>query len=159
MKEVFYCTKCGSIDFFSSNKEGVCFECKTKDHLKPVPEKYLDKIGLMDDEEEKVFFEECVRVSPDFDESLYNKVQAYKIYRSNFLKEASAFQKAKDAGASNKAAIKAAKGQNLPKCPTCGSLNVKKISAVSKVAGASIFGLFSKTARSQFCCRNCGYKW
>lgn len=48
---------------------------------------------------------------------------------------------------------------NKPKCPTCGSLNVKKISAVSKVAGASMFGLFSKTARSQFCCRNCGYKW
>ena len=49
--------------------------------------------------------------------------------------------------------------ENFPKCPTCGSLNVKKISAVSKVAGASMFGLFSKTSRSQFCCRNCGYKW
>ncbi|WNV56936.1 hypothetical protein RJD28_11525 [Oscillospiraceae bacterium NTUH-002-81] len=48
---------------------------------------------------------------------------------------------------------------NKPKCPTCGSLNVKRISAISKVAGASMFGLFSKTAKSQFCCRNCGYKW
>ncbi len=49
--------------------------------------------------------------------------------------------------------------QNKPKCPTCGSTNVKKISTVSKVAGASMFGLFSKTARSQFKCGNCGYKW
>ncbi len=49
--------------------------------------------------------------------------------------------------------------QNKPKCPTCGSTNVKKISTVSKVAGASMFGLFSKTARSQFKCNNCGYKW
>lgn len=48
---------------------------------------------------------------------------------------------------------------NKPKCPTCGSTNIKKISTVSKVAGASMFGLFSKTARSQFKCGNCGYKW
>ena len=48
---------------------------------------------------------------------------------------------------------------NTPKCPTCNSTDIKKISAMSKVAGATMFGLFSKTARSQFCCNNCGYKW
>lgn len=48
---------------------------------------------------------------------------------------------------------------NVPKCPTCGSTSVKKISTMSKVAGATMFGLFSKTARSQFKCENCGYKW
>ena len=49
--------------------------------------------------------------------------------------------------------------KNIPKCPTCGSTDINKISAVSKVAGAATFGLFSKTARSQFKCNNCGYKW
>lgn len=49
--------------------------------------------------------------------------------------------------------------QNKPKCPTCNSTNVKKISTISKVAGASMFGLLSKTVRSQFKCENCGYKW
>ena len=49
--------------------------------------------------------------------------------------------------------------QNKPKCPTCNSADIKKISTLSKVAGASMFGLFSKTARSQFQCNNCGYKW
>ena len=48
---------------------------------------------------------------------------------------------------------------NIPKCPTCSSTNVKKISSISKVAGAVTFGLFSKTAKSQFKCNNCGYKW
>lgn len=48
---------------------------------------------------------------------------------------------------------------NVPKCPTCGSTNIKKISATSKVVGAGLFGLFSKTARSQFECKSCGYKW
>lgn len=48
---------------------------------------------------------------------------------------------------------------NPPKCPTCGSTNIQKISATKKAAGAIGFGLFSKTAKSQFECKNCGYKW
>lgn len=46
-----------------------------------------------------------------------------------------------------------------PKCPTCSSTNIQKISTTSKVVGASLFGLFSKNATSQFKCNNCGYKW
>lgn len=48
---------------------------------------------------------------------------------------------------------------NKPKCPTCGSENIKNISATSKIIGAAMWGLFSKTAHSQFHCNNCGYKW
>lgn len=48
---------------------------------------------------------------------------------------------------------------NTPKCPTCGSTNIKKISTTAKVGGAVMFGLFSKTAKSQFKCNKCGYKW
>lgn len=51
------------------------------------------------------------------------------------------------------------KTNNKPKCPTCGSTNIKKISTTSKVLGAAMWGLFSKTAHSQFQCNNCGYKW
>lgn len=50
-------------------------------------------------------------------------------------------------------------GANQPKCPTCGSTNINKISAASKFTGATLFGLFSKTAKSQFQCGSCGYKW
>lgn len=57
------------------------------------------------------------------------------------------------------AAQRAAKPVNRPTCPTCGSTNVEKISAAAKVGGAAMFGLLSKTARSQFKCKNCGYKW
>lgn len=48
---------------------------------------------------------------------------------------------------------------NTPKCPTCGSANIKKISATKKLGGVIGFGIFSKTARSQFECLNCKYKW
>lgn len=48
---------------------------------------------------------------------------------------------------------------NQPHCPTCGSTDIIKISAAKKAVGAGLFGLFSKTAKSQFECKNCGYKW
>lgn len=48
---------------------------------------------------------------------------------------------------------------NQPKCPTCGSTNISKISGINRAVHGYAFGLFSKTARSQFECKNCGYKW
>lgn len=52
-----------------------------------------------------------------------------------------------------------AKQKNAIKCPTCGSTNTSKISTTAKIAGAAAFGLLSKTAKSQFKCNHCGYKW
>lgn len=48
---------------------------------------------------------------------------------------------------------------NKPKCPTCGSTNIEKISAGKKLAGSMLFGLFSKDAKCTFHCKNCNYKW
>lgn len=48
---------------------------------------------------------------------------------------------------------------NIPKCPTCQSVNIERISTASKAVGAFAFGILSTTARSQFKCNNCGYKW
>ena len=48
---------------------------------------------------------------------------------------------------------------DIPKCPTCGSTKLKKISGVKRAAHMWTFGLFSKTSYSQFECENCGYKW
>lgn len=49
--------------------------------------------------------------------------------------------------------------QYVPKCPTCGSPNVEKISLTSKVVGGALFGLFSSNVRKTMHCKNCGYKW
>lgn len=49
--------------------------------------------------------------------------------------------------------------ENTPKCPTCQSINIKKISTARKAVHGAAFGIFSKTAFSQFECCNCGYKW
>lgn len=46
-----------------------------------------------------------------------------------------------------------------PKCPTCGSTRIEKLDAFTRGAALGLFGIASKTARSQFICKNCGYKW
>lgn len=49
--------------------------------------------------------------------------------------------------------------QYIPKCPTCGSPDIEKISLSSKVVGGALLGLFSSNVRKTMHCKNCGYKW
>lgn len=46
-----------------------------------------------------------------------------------------------------------------PKCPTCNSTNLKKISTASKVVNSAVFGLFGTKRHKTFHCNNCGYEW
>lgn len=48
---------------------------------------------------------------------------------------------------------------NIPKCPTCQSTNIEKISLTRKAVGGALFGLFSSNVRKTMHCKNCGYKW
>lgn len=46
-----------------------------------------------------------------------------------------------------------------PKCPTCGSTNIEKISLGKKAVGGALFGIFSSNVRKSMHCKSCGYKW
>lgn len=48
---------------------------------------------------------------------------------------------------------------NIPKCPTCGSTNVHKISATKRWLTTGLFGLASSDATHTYICENCQYKW
>lgn len=48
---------------------------------------------------------------------------------------------------------------NRPKCPTCGSHSIEKISVSKKAFGGAMFGLFSSDVRNTMHCRCCGAKW
>ncbi len=48
---------------------------------------------------------------------------------------------------------------NMPKCPTCNSTNVKRISGTRRWISAGLFGLASSNIGKTMECRNCGYKW
>lgn len=50
---------------------------------------------------------------------------------------------------------------NLPKCPTCGSTNIRHISSTERGVNAVIFGFFGNKRKCQFECMNpnCRYRW
>lgn len=47
----------------------------------------------------------------------------------------------------------------IPRCPTCQSTYILPIPWTRRVLFAILLGLFSKTAKSQFKCYDCGYMW
>lgn len=49
--------------------------------------------------------------------------------------------------------------KNVPKCPTCQSTNIKKVSTASKAGSVFMWGLLSQKVKKQWHCNNCGYEW
>lgn len=48
---------------------------------------------------------------------------------------------------------------NQPKCPTCGSTNLSKVSNISKAGSVFMFGLLSQKVKKTWHCNNCKYEW
>ena len=48
---------------------------------------------------------------------------------------------------------------NKPKCPTCNSSNLKKISLTSKAVNTAVVGIFGTKRHKQINSNNCGYEW
>ena len=47
----------------------------------------------------------------------------------------------------------------IPKCPVCGSPNLKRISGTRRLFSLGVFGLASSSSLAQRMCKNCGYKF
>ena len=45
---------------------------------------------------------------------------------------------------------------NIPKCPTCSSTNIHKISGLSKAGSVAMWGIFSRKVHKQWHCDSCG---
>lgn len=55
--------------------------------------------------------------------------------------------------------MKDMQSSNTPKCPTCGSTDIKKISATKRWVGTGLFGLASSNMGKTMQCNSCGYKF
>lgn len=49
--------------------------------------------------------------------------------------------------------------QSIPKCPTCGSINIQKISTGERALSVIGLGLLSKKINKTWKCNNCGHTW
>lgn len=158
---VLYCKKCGRQlpELFDEQTHDKCDVCGSKFYI--VPDKYIDNFRWRDGDGKKAVEDELVKTSPEFDPDLFARRDDILHQRTEDFERKMAIGEAVKNGMNPKEAL-ATNGngyKNKPTCPTCGSTNVQKINVMSKVIGASMFGLFSKTAKSQFKCNDCGYKW
>lgn len=55
--------------------------------------------------------------------------------------------------------VRKQKSSNIPKCPTCESTSLHKISTTSKVVNTVAFGLLGTKRHKTFHCDSCGYEW
>lgn len=51
------------------------------------------------------------------------------------------------------------KSQHIPKCPTCSSPDIQKISSFEKAGSIALWGILSRKAHKQWHCNNCGSEW
>lgn len=134
-----YCPKCGDITFI--NDVTNCDFCNEP----YVTTDYEWSPGGSDIYKE--IFEEYVKPNPLFDEELYNKRIALEKAQQQATLDMMRMEKQQ------------AQRANVPKCPTCGSTNVERISTAQKAFGFALVGLFSSNLGKTMHCRNCGYKW
>lgn len=145
---LYYCKKCGrQIGFEAWDKrERICNICNSQ--LFEIPHEYTDNFRWRDGDGKQAVIEELVKPSPEFDQYLFD-------HRDEILAQKSAEFNAKMTIGK---AIVEEKGR-VPKCPTCGSTNIRKMSGVERGASIAAFGIFSKKINKTFKCGNCGYTW
>lgn len=138
-----YCPKCG--DITCSQKEEKCDFCNepyVTTNYESRPDDWRCGKNIY-----KEILEEYVKPNPLFDEELYNK----RVGIEKSQQEATLNQMRMEKRQAQKA--------NVPRCPTCGSTNVEKISTAKKAFGFAMVGLFSSNLGKTMHCKNCGYKW
>lgn len=135
-----YCPKCGYQGIYETGEEKCPF-CGTKE----LPTQYeWDKWlyeGAYPDNLEEIIFNDYIKSNPDFDEDMCR----CRENKDKLLQQASLDKQIKQ--------------PNTPKCPTCQSTDVQKLSTMSKVLGVGLLGFASKTVGKTYKCNNCGYYW
>lgn len=104
----------------------------------------------------EIFVEQELSKNPMFDRNKYLCSCQRQAERDRRIAERNARQAYREAHPEE---FKPAPPKPQPKCPTCGSTNIRKISDLRRGIHGVAWGLLSTTARSQFECKNCGYKW
>ena len=112
-------------------------------------------------EEYREFFNSVVVNNPNYNPEFHEKVFKHiKWELKELKKEQEKHEKLHEEYKKKREAEKAYEATHpKPKCPTCGSTNVEKISTANRMVSVGMLGLASDKIGKQFCCKNCGYKW
>ena len=135
-------------ELFDSDTE--CVKCKSTNLLTTVEYKECKQFFMHHEKDEKVYTQHPY--------STYLKYLKRKAQKERLEYERLHPSYTISASSNRESSVKPI-NKPVPKCPTCGSTNVERISTTSKVIGGALFGLFSSNVRNTMHCKNCGYKW
>ena len=160
------CSVCGCTLLNEHRKFTTCTDCaipneifsgKTTTYTSKHPKEYYEELSLKNydtkDKWKEVFIETELSNEPTFSH------ERYLISLKNQKERDKRIEERKNQPAYSPEINTYTPEINIPKCPTCQSTNIKKISSTKRAVHGIAFGLLSKTAKSQFECLNCKYKW
>ena len=167
MRELLFCNKCGNVSSSDNNEIGDrCWSCNVGKFIGTGiddPKSYAEVI-----EEYKKNHNGDYPSIEESDEMLREKYFYGKL-DSDVTKAATAERKYWESpeGVEQRNKItdrwyakqNAQKFSTGPKCPTCGSTNIRKISTGERMVSVGMLGLFSKKINKSFKCNACGYTW
>ena len=167
MRELLFCNKCGNVSSSDNNEIGDrCWSCNVGKFIGTGiddPKSYAEVI-----EEYKKNHHGDYPSIEESDEMLREKYFYGKL-DSDVTKAATAERKYWESpeGVEQRNKItdrwyakqNAQKFSTGPKCPTCGSTNIRKISTGERMVSVGMLGLFSKKINKSFKCNSCGYTW
>ena len=139
----YYCKKCARVVGVWNWQPSDYARCETC-HVDMISTG-IDASKTVGEEDRRIreyIAEEIARKNPEYDPAL------------------EAERKEKDAASLHAMCVaEAAISRYVPKCPTCGSPKIHKISTASKVASVALVGIFSRKVHKQWHCDNCGSEW
>lgn len=167
MRELLFCNKCGNVSSSDNNEIGDrCWSCNVG--------KFIGT-GIDDPKSYAEVIEEYKKTHngdyPSIEESneMLREKYFYGKLDSDVTKAATAERKYWESpeGIEEQNRItdrwyakqNAQKFSTGPKCPTCGSTNIRKISTGERMVSVGMLGLFSKKINKSFKCNSCGYTW
>ena len=102
-------------------------------------------------------FQKLVKDNPEFNSTKYQLREEKEKERKRLADER--VQRKWDAQKAEYEKILAERTANAPRCPTCGSTDLKKIDALDRAISVSFLGLASGKIGKSFKCNHCGYMW
>ncbi len=155
----YICLKCGGESSFKKGTRfPICKHCENDTFVKIPLDDYNQMYRQFKENHDNIKggelcyqFEEHLREQYHiFDNPQFDKIAYNKMLQAEAAAEQAAIQECRELDA-------ALAGH--PKCPTCGSTNTEKISALSKGVSVGLFGIFSQKVKHQYRCKTCGYEW
>lgn len=154
INKALYCKNCGYVFNFNDIyiprlvEKGKCPICRHELYKTPQDAGYFTgRIEKTMPTYEDVVRHKCLK-NVIFDEE--KAAKRAKKERDKYEQELRSFKNNSNKTESN---------QFVPKCPTCQSPDIEKISLAKKAVGGALFGLFSSDVRKTMHCKKCGYKW